>query len=361
METLLYKSDWPEAKQRLTAWWNREKLDRCLLTVRSPRDGAADVPAPARPATIEERWTDLDYLDALNDYSHRTEFYGAEAIPIWSPGYPGHAGLPTFYGCPFTLDWDTGWHKPILDGPRLDTSGLRLDRSGRWWVWGDRMLNHAREVSAGKSIAAMNAIFGVGDTLAALRETGRLLLDLMDEPQAVCEAELKLMDDWIEVFGHQMGILTRNGGLATTWFGLWAPGSCYTAHCDVSYGISPQSFRECFVPALRKQTDFLDYSIYHVDGIGAFHLVDDIARIGRIRAMQILPGTGKPSPLHYLDVLRKVQRLGMGLHITIGADEVEEALALLSSRGLCIDTWARSEAHAREIIDLAGRKSVDRG
>jgi predicted lipid carrier protein YhbT len=39
----------------------------------------------------------------------------------------------------------------------------------------------------------------------------------------------------------------------------------------------------------------------------------------------------------------------------------EDPDTLFFSRRLCIETWARSETHARELIDLAGRNSVDRG
>ena len=223
------------------------------------------------------------------------------------------------------------------------------------------MLQHARDASAGKSIPSISDLFGVGDTLAALRGTQRLLLDLMDDPATVREAELKLMDDWIDVFNHQVDTLCKDGGPYATWFPLWAPGRFYPMQCDVSYGISPESFRECFVPALRKWADFLDNSIYHLDGVGAFHLVDEVCRIEKIGAVQVLPGAGKPSPLHYLDVLKRVQRAGKGLHISILPQEVEEALYLLSSRRLFIETWAPSEDRAREIIAQAGRKSVDRG
>lgn len=362
METLLYKPDWPEARQRLAAWWNREKLDRCLLQITAPRNGTEHIQPPPWPETIEEQWTNLDYLDQVNDHEFATTFFGGEAIPIWTAGYPGHVAIPTFYGCPFKLSWETGWHQPILKGPKFDISGLKLDRTCRWWKWGDVMLAHAREAAKGKSIPAMSAIFGVGDTLAALCGTEPLLYSMMDDPDGVRDAELKLVDDWIKVYEHQTGILTANGGPSTHWFGLWAPGTCYTAQCDVSYGISADTFHHCYVPALKKHTDYLDYSLYHVDGIGAFHLVDELAKIDNIRALQILPGTGKPSPLHYVDVLKKVQRLGKGLHIGIMADEVEQALDLLSSRGLCIQVYnCPSEKRAREVIELAARKSVDRG
>lgn len=361
MENLLYKPDWPEARQRLSAWWKGEKLDRCMLQLWAPRDGAKLVPVPREPETLEQRWTDLDYLDAVNEYDFQTTFFGAEALPVWSSGFPGHVALPTFYGCPFQLSRTTGWHDPILTGEKLDVSHLRVDRQSRWWKFGDMLLDHERRVTAGKSIPSMGAIFGCGDTLAMLRGNERMLFDLVDDPAAVREAELKLMDDWIDVHRHHVEMLTRDGGPYATWFGLWAPGKYYVTQCDVSYGISAAAFRECFVPALRKQMEYLDYSIYHCDGEGAFHLVDEIASIGKINAIQILPGAGKPSPLHYLDVLRKVQRLGKGLHIGIPPEEVETALSLLSSRGLFLAVSCNSEKQAREVIDLCGRKSVDRG
>ena len=336
-------------------------MDRCLLTVTAPRDGLPDEPPPPAPDTIEARWTDLEYLSALNDYGHRRTFYGAEAFPRWSPGYPGHASMPTFYGSRLTLDWHTGWHEPVLTGERPDVSGLKLNRECRWWEFGRDVLLHAGRASAGKSIPSIHALSGCGDTLASLRGSQRLLFDLMDDPGGVREAELKLMDNWIEVFEFQTGLLRDCDEGYATWFPLWSPGRFYPTQCDVSYGISPRSFRECFVPALRKQVDYLDHTIYHVDGVGAFPLVEEVCRIERIGAVQILPGAGKPSPLYYMDVLRTVQRMGKRLHITIAADEVPAALSQLSSRGLCIQTRAESVEQARRIIEDARRLSVDRG
>jgi hypothetical protein len=209
----------------------------------------------------------------------------------------------------------------------------------------------------------MEAICGLGDTLAAVRGTERFLLDVAENPVGVREAELSLLDDWFEVFEHQTGILRNGDDGCATWFHLWAPapGRFYPLQCDVSYGISRDTFRGCFVPALRRQADYLDYAVYHLDGVGAFHLLDEILGIERIAAVQILPGSGKPSPLHYLDLLRKVQRAGKRLHITIRPEEVPAALSLLSSRGLCLDVWAESETQARQVMEQAGRLSVDRG
>ena len=107
-------------------------------------------------------------------------------------------------------------------------------------------------------------------------------------------------------------------------------------------------------------TDFA-YSIYHLDGVGAFHLIEEVCRIENIHAVQVLPGAGQPSPLHFLDTLRTVQRMGKGLHITIPPGDVRDAPDLLSCRGLCIDTNARTETEARALIEDISRLSVDRG
>ena len=131
--------------------------------------------------------------------------------------------------------------------------------------------------------------------------------------------------------------------------------------CDVAYGISAKSFRECFVPALEKQCAFLDHSLYHLDGTGAFHLVEEVCKIDRMGAVQVLPGAGQPSALHFMDTCKAVQRMGKNLWIFVSPEEIPHALANLSSRGLMFCTGARSEAHARAIIDQTARLAVDRG
>lgn len=358
---LLYKPDWPEARQRYIAWWHGEKLDRCLLFVQAPRDKPPEVTPPPPAKSPEQYWTDLDYVAARVDHWLANQFYGAEAFPCWSPGHAGCLAIPGFYGAPLTLDFETGWYAPILTGQKLDVSGLKLDRTGHRWQFAERLLRRARQEAAGKSLPSMGAIYGVGDTLAALRGANQFLMDMADDPVAVREAELALLADWFAVFEHQTSILRNADDWYATWFHLWAPGKFYPLQCDVSYGISRDTFRECFVPALRRQADYLDYAVYHLDGVGAFHLLDEILAIERITAIQILPGAGKPGPLHYLDLLKKVQRAGKRLHITIRPDEVPHALSVLSCRGLCLDVWADSETQARQVIADAQRLSVDRG
>lgn len=355
---LLYRPDWPEVRERYIQWWNGEYFGRAMLWVTAPKDDAREESEPRQPTDPVRRWTDLDYLSALNDWRHRGTLYLGEAFPTWHMGYPGAVSAPTFLGCGITLDLRTGWHEPALPGEDFDPEVIRLDTSGFWYGFGNRLLEHAAAVSKGKCLPSIGALGGSGDTLSALRDSNRLLFDVVDRPQKVMRAEQIVMDAWILVFSryHDLVREASDGG-TTCWFDLWAPGRFYPTHNDFSYMISPDMYRRIFLPQLVRQTEFLDYTVYHVDGIGAFAHVPMLCEIPRLQAIQILPGAGKPSPLHYREVLECVQRAGKNLHISIPADEVEAAVDMLSAKGLCIATSASSEAEARRLLDIVERRS----
>ena len=359
---LAYKPDWEETQQRYRAWWAHEYFGRCAIAVTAPRAGVPELPPPACPATPYARWTDLDYAAACNEYEMSRTFYGGEAFPVWTVGYPGHMSIPIFLGCPLVLDFHTGWWQPVVTGESLDeVLTLRVDRGGKWWNFTLQALERAVRESTRRSIPSIGAFGGCGDTLAALRGTDRLLLDVIDRPDEVVAAEAYLMEMWCEVYEEFYRIVHAASDGSTCWFNFWSPGKTYAAQNDFSYMISPKMFRELFLPVIERQTRYLDHTVYHVDGIGAFAHVPALCELPRLQAIQILPGGGKPSALHYLDTLKTVQKAGKNLQIWLPANEVETALRELSARGLFISTWCDSEAEARELLAQVERWSVDRG
>src|SRR6266545_6397608 len=106
---LLYKPDWEETKQRLTAWWNHEDIGRCAIAVTAERSGIRkDEAPPSLPEKKENWWIDLDYLRAFHEYRMKRTFYGGEAIPAWNTG-DGWIEIAGFLGCPIELKEETGW------------------------------------------------------------------------------------------------------------------------------------------------------------------------------------------------------------------------------------------------------------
>ena len=360
MSQLLYKPDWEETKQHFIAWWAGERFERCALAVTAPKANRNLIHPPQPPTDPVQRWTDLDYISALNHYEHSTTYYGGEDLPIWNGGSPGHTSLPAYLGCPVELDMETGWWNALLENDDWDVTTLQLDPENCWWKFALELVDRAVKESPGKSVPDLGgALSGCGDVLAALRGTDRLLLDVAYTPERVQQAEFYLLELWIKVYDILYNRVHAAAEGSTSWFRLWSPGRFYPTSCDFSYMISPKMFRSLFLPVIERWSLNLEHSVYHVDGVEAFKHIPALADLPGIQAFQILPWAGKPSPLYYVDTLQLVQAKGKNLQISIEPEEAEPALELLSARGLFISTSCESEEQARYLLKMAGKWSHD--
>jgi len=359
---LTHKEDWDEAKERLRSWWGHEYFGRCALAVYAPRDNPAQRPRPSQPKTVEDKWYDLDAVAERNEYNLSRTFYGGEAIPMWDAGYPGIAAIPTMLGCPFSVDMSTGWHDPLLTDPDgFDVRALCLDENHPAYKYHFAVMARAMRETPGRSFPSMGAFYHGGDTLAALRGTEQLLIDCIERPEAVRDAEEYLMDMWFDFYDRTYAAVNGAEQGSACFFGIWAPGKTYGVSNDFSYNISTSMYCDLFLPAIKRQIEFLDYSIYHVDGVGSFKHVDALLELPRLQAVQILPGANQPSPLHFMDLLKKVQAAGKNLALWIAPEEVEQALSELLARGLLLVTYPKSQAQGEELLSQTESWSVDRG
>ena len=362
---LLYKPDWENTKKNYLAWWEHEYFGRCAIAVTAPAKNAANNIPPPLPEKTEDRWLDFGYLAALNEYKLKSTYYGGEAFPDWNPGFPGCDGHVTYLGANVTLKEDTGWTDPLIAGGALtdhDYKSLKINKEkNKWWKFGREVRRLAARESEGKCIPSNMAFGACGDTLAAIRGTEQLLYDMTECPGYVHEFDRYLMRQWIDIYEDSYSITKDGAQGSTCWFNLWSPGKFYAAQNDFAYMISPEMFNEVFLPSIEMQAKYLDHTVYHVDGIGNFRHLDALLGVDCLQAIQILPGAGQPSPLYFMDILKKVQAAKRNLHITIPPNEVKDALDNLSARGLFIQTWCNTEDDARELLKYAEKRSVDRG
>jgi 5-methyltetrahydrofolate--homocysteine methyltransferase len=360
---LEYKEDWQGTSERLRAWWRGEFFGRCAIDVTAPKKNPLPgTPPPPAPTSLEERFQDLDGYVIRSENYLRNVYFGGESLPTSGVPILGVACVPALFGCPMDIGAITCWFHPMLKDPdRIGAEDLRLDPENPNYRFVMRVLEFGARKMRGKAILSVGPILGCGDTLAALRGIGQVLLDCAERPEQVYAAEKHLNAIWMDYFDRCFAITKdASDGGSTNWLNVWAPGKYYPVQCDLSFNIGTGLFRELFLPIIREQTEFLDYSLYHLDGVNAFRHLDALLELPRLHAIQFFPGTNKPSPLHFMALLKKIQAAEKAVYLHLTPDEVEPALKSLSARLLYIQTSAKTEDEARALVRNVEKWSVNR-
>ncbi|OGG47094.1 MAG: hypothetical protein A3F84_14050 [Candidatus Handelsmanbacteria bacterium RIFCSPLOWO2_12_FULL_64_10] len=348
---MTYKDDWEDAKRRMTAWWEGEVLDRVCLQVTAPKEGARQRPIP-EPPDLLTRWTDADYLIEKAQERFRATFYGGEAFPCFVPNF-GPDVFSAFLGADLVFAETTSWAEtPVV---RDWTSPPHcLDPENRWWRRMKGLIETAVERAEGAFVVAVPDTHAGGDALAALRGREALCLDLLDHPDAVRSAMASLERAVIEVYEALYPIVRRPGLGTCGWLPAWSPLRGNVIQCDFLALISPSMAEASgILHDLKVQAAWLDHAIYHLDGPGALPHLDRLLEIPDIRAIQWVPGAGAPPPSGWIPLLRRIQRAGRGLHLSVAPGEVEVLLSELSPEGLMLSASVRSEAEAKDLLRKA--------
>ena len=355
-DELEFKPDWPQAARRLEAWWDCQVIDRAAIQVTAPRAGVERRPVP-EPASLLERWTSVEYaLDAALERM-RTTFYGGEAFPCYWPNL-GPDVFAAYLGCPLEFGEQTSWSFPIIED-WAEAPALRLDPENRWWKLTLEMTAAAMELAPGRFIVGLTDLHGGVDAVAALRDPQNLALDLIDHPDEVKRAVDDLIPVWFEVYEGLRRLINPRVPGTTTWLPAWTAGRCYAVSCDFICMISPEMFQEFVLKDLLAETQWLDRSVFHLDGPGALKHLDALLAIPGIHAIQWVPGSKvPPEPMtRWLPLLQKIQAAGRALHLSVEPEEVEPLLRALRPEGLMLSTSCETEEEARALIRQVERLS----
>jgi hypothetical protein len=345
---MLYKEDWELAQARLAAWWECEIVDRACVQVTAPREGIARRSIPA-PATVEARWTDLDYqVDSQGEDIHCT-YYGGEAFPLFNPNL-GPDIFAAFLGAPIHFADDTSWVDPIIETWEHPPT-FELDKTNKWWRMQMALLEQAQEAGLGKWITGIPDTHSGGDALSALRGRQALCFELIDNEEAVAAAMAELEPLVFEAYADFFpAVEYEQYGSSSGWLPTWGPGRCNVIQCDFIALISPAMFEKHFLHELALQAQWLDRTIYHLDGPDCIRHLDLLMTIPEIRAIQWVPGAGAPPMPNWIPLLKKIQAAGRGLHLLTEPEHVETLLRELSPYGLMLQTSVPSEEEARELV-----------
>jgi 5-methyltetrahydrofolate--homocysteine methyltransferase len=346
--------DWSRVKQRWEAWWNCELVDRPLVCVTAPR--AVEPSRENLAVDPRTQWTDVEFMIRRTREMIRTTWYGGEALPIFWHGWSaGHALL---FGCEPHFSRDTVWVNPA---PVEEEGYPRLDcwRESPWWPWMQACTEAAARSSQGQYWVM--PVWGnhAADNLALMRHSDQLMLDLAENPAWVKEAVKMVSEALIEQTAALWELVRpERTGLegSLNYVSCWSPGRTLGFDADVSCMVSPEMFKEFFLPPLVETMQTVDHRIYHLDGVCALHHLDTLLDLPELHAIQWVPGAGREEIMQWVPVIQRIQERSKAIVVYSPADQVEALLREIRPEGLCIGTWCASESDGRRLLERVGRR-----
>ena len=344
-------------KERFTALWNGEILDRCCISVFASDENEI-ARLTARPEGMDQRTylTDPEVMLKRNWQIFEHTYFAGDAFPLinLNMGPAGHAAFVKGVKVDYTDQ--TFWYHPVME-EELDAEKIVFDPESYLYQQTFAAAKYLCEESRGAYLVSMPDNSGNVDVLSALRTPSELLLDLLTEEEEVKECLSKIEKIWEKITGEIYQYLKsyNDGGSSIGWLNTWAPGFHNQLQSDLSVMFSNKMYEKYIRPELETQTSFLDYSLYHLDGKEQIRHLDTLLSIERLGMIQWTHVVGQPSPVEFIPELQRIQRAGKGILLLLDPWEVQPIMENLSSKGLYINVKTKSREEADEIVSLASR------
>ncbi len=356
--------DWEKSKDRFEALWQNELVDRCCVRVAAYKNGPiAPVPFPDSETDRESYWLDGEVVYKRELSKIQQTFYAGDAFPhIFSNfGAAGHAAY--FKGTKIGFH-ESIWMKPSEPPQPGQSFAIELDPESVLLKKTYEVVQYLVDQSNGQYFVSMPDISGNLDALAHMRKSDTLLLDMVMQPQSVQNALNQIMSIWKEVVLKVQKMTTdcNDGGNTIGWLDTWAPGLHAQMQCDLAVMISSEMFETFAMPELIEQADFLEYPLYHFDGVEQIRHLDMLLSIDKLKMIQWTHVAGQPSPVEYIPVLKKIQDAGKGLLIRIEKlKDIEPLMSALSSKGLYlyVEPALESPEEADKVVKLVSKLTHD--
>lgn len=345
----------PMIAKRYDAFWERGAVDRFLTYLAVGKNPSK----PRREAGmsdaeyIRHKWEDMEVRIETSRLHCTTNNYYLDAFPRQFINF-GPGSLAASIGGNYRFALDTVWfdRDPIItDWENAPT--LAFDPESDLWK---KTLTLSDGILAGGfAHTSIADIGGTLDVVASLRGTEDLLYDLYDYPEEVKKTSARVNELWKEAYTALVDRMAPYQEGTSSWMPVWCRGRYAPLQCDFSVNISPDMFREFVLPDLVDLTEFLDHSIYHMDGLGEIPHLDHILSIPRLDAIQWTPGAGvgDPGDERWIEMYQKIQAAGKGLVLFVGKPEmVEPLIKSLSPNGVFLSVGGCDDYVAKKVEEM---------
>ena len=346
-----WKQNLEETKQHYINWWNHKGI--VLNMWEHFQQGVtphADIPEPRPYKDLNQRWFDPEWRAEYLDWYVAHSSLKADILPVANTQL-GPGSLAAILGGVFEGGEDTIWIHP---NPNY-TDDIVFDPQHPNWLLHKELLRACKEKAQGHYYVGMPDLMEGLDVLAALKGTDQVLLDTVMYPERLEHQMQQINDIYFQVFDELYDIIREGDEMAFCYFSSWAPGKMSKLQSDISTMISVDDYRRFVQPFIREQCQRIDYTLYHLDGVGAIHHLDALLEIQELNAIQWTPGVGEPqggSPKWY-DLYKKILTSGksiMACWVTL--DELRPLLDNIGGDGIHVEMDFHNEQEVEQALHI---------
>ena len=351
-----WKDNWPETQRRFVDWWDRKGL--LVGMWGAPEVGRPvhdDVAEPPAPESLDARWCTPNYRAMHNHYRLSRSVFPADLLPMADADL-GPGSLALFCGSRPSFGEETVWfHSAWENGfDPQQTPALRFDPENHWWQMTEEIIRRCVERSEGRYLVGCPDLVENVDTLCSLCSAEAVCTYMIEQPEWVEQKVAEINEVWFAAYQRIYDLIRMDdGSSAFGAFFLWGPGKVAKVQCDFSAMISPQMYRQFVVPALTAQCEWLDHSLYHLDGTQAMRHLDALLEIDALDAIEWTPQAGIESggnPRWY-DLYRRILAAGKSVQVVnVEHDEVLPLLDAIGDQGVYILTTFQDEHDAEQLM-----------
>lgn len=354
--TQFWKSNWRQTKQHFIDWWKHEGLLLYIWDVPGVDHLHEEVAHPGEAADIEYFYTHPQWRARWNHYLLSRQRFPADTFPVAETNI-GPGSLALFIGSEAGLSEDTVWFKPCIDRDDPESHPpLYFNAESRWWRITEETLRACLILSQGSYLVGCPDLIENIDIVAALRDPQLLLMDMIERPDWVIEKVWEVNDIYFAAYQKIYDMVKlADGSSCFAAFRLWGPGKTAKVQCDTSAMFSQQMFSKFVVPALTAQCEWLDHSMFHLDGHQCIRHLDLLLEIDALDAIEWTPDPQVPTggDAEWYPMYRKILEAGKSVQaVGVNVEEVEPMLDAVGGKGLYIQTAVTDEAQVEQLLRI---------
>ncbi len=322
-----YKKNWEATQKKWTSYWTQENKGRPLMYVVAKKEEAIDPLREAKlaPKDMEDQYMNAERIVERFRYYAKTHEFMAESFPNLSLDF-GPGSMAGYVGCEIVFHEDTVWFEHFVNDWN-EAKDIVYDPENEWFKKHIQLFEDVKALVGDEFLIGIPDIMENIDVLASMRGVQDLIFDMMDDPDEIKRRLSQIQDIYFNYYDKFYDIVKDDeGGCCYTVFQIWGPGRTAKLQCDFSALISPNQFVEFIQDELRKQTQHLDYVLYHLDGPDAIKHVPAIMEIDEIDALQWTSGDHGPDGTmeEWYPIYDQAVAAGKSLWIKVYTGEFED-------------------------------------